>query len=228
MRRDRSTTHRFTLLLWMAALALSGCARLDPLVALELRRLPAVLLVPAVKPDGLLVSVGPFEDARSGDRPLGRYHPIWGKEVLLTADGGDLGDVVAQVFATYLKNERGWRAWFGKSTAGQPEGGADVSLSGQILEFEVKVRNWVLVRRISVRARLAVEVANRTGAQPDRILLAGSAKDWSFSFDPRRGERLVTEALLQAFQQFIETTKVVGTALNLRKLTLVPASSPAS
>lgn len=228
MRRGRLTTRGVTLLLWMAALALSGCAGSDPLVALEIRRLPAALLVPVVKPDGLLVSVGPFEDARAGDRLLGRYHPIWGKEILLTADGGDLGDVVAQVFATYLKNEQGWRAWFGKSTVGQPDGGADVRLSGQILECEVRVRNWALVRWISVRTRLAVEVANRTEAQPARILLAGSADDWFFSFDPRRGEEVVTEALLQAFQQFTETTKVLGTALRQRTLTPVPAESPAS
>jgi hypothetical protein len=129
--------------------------------------------------------------------------------------GGDLGEVIAQMLATYLVSEQGWQAWFGKASAGQPEGGPDVVLSGRILECRLEVRDWGLVWLVTARAELTVEIKNKstTETERDQIILTGTASDWFLHHDPSRLGSPLTDVLLQTFRELVGGIVVEGTML---------------
>lgn len=193
---------------------LTACST-DPLVTLELRRYPPSMWLQTSKPNGLLVSVEPFVDARDHDRFLGRSRPLGGSETIYGYTGGDLGEVIAQMLATYLAREQGWQAWFGKTSAGQPEDGPDVVLSGRILECRLDVRDWGLVWLVTARAELTVEIKNKsaTETERDQIILTGTASDWFLRYGPSRLGSPLTDVLLQTFRELVGGIVVEGTML---------------
>jgi hypothetical protein len=200
--------------LCLAGILMTACVA-EPLVNLELRRFPPTMWIQHAKPIDLLVAVEPFVDARLQSRFLGRSRLWTGRETLYGFAGGDLGDVTAQMLSTYLLREKGWQAWFAKTTVGQPEGGPDVTLSGRIVECQLDVRDWGLIWLVSARATLSVDINNKSTSElhPEQVTLHGTAEDWFFRSGPSRLSRPVTHALLQAFQELSEKTTLMDTTL---------------
>jgi hypothetical protein len=201
--------------LCLTGILLTACVA-EPLIQLELRRFPPSMGMKHSKTDDLLVAVEPFVDARLQSRFLGQSRLWTGQETLYGSAGGDLGDVIAQMLATYLLQEQGWQAWFAKARVGQPEGGPDVTLSGRIVECQLDVRDWGLVWLVSAHATLSVDINNKSTSglhQPEQVILHGTAEDWFFRYGPSRLGGPITRALLQAFHELSEKTILIDTTI---------------
>lgn len=204
-RRDRQWA---MLTLALVATMLSGsCSEKPQVVRLEIRALPRGVqtAAPGQQPWS---AVSPLADARSEGSPLGSRRQIWGGTTYFNMEGGEVGEVVAQVFVDYLKHERGWRSWLAKPGVTPPEAGPQVRLGGRILDFAVTTRNWLIVTTMTVRTKLHLELSGPNGREPYDVVIARSASSWSFGFSQDDMEALVNQTLVTTLQDFLARAKV--------------------
>jgi hypothetical protein len=204
------TSRRFpaTLPLGLAAWALAGCITADPVIPLEVRTLPPALYAAVSHRQRLQIAVPPFEDARPAESRLGSRLPLWGDVSYFNLKGGEVGQVVAQVFADYLRLRMGWGAWLAKPGVKPPDGGAAFTLSGRVLAFETEVRSWLPATRIEARTQLEIRAVNGAGADPVILVLEGAESRWTLGFDPKDVQASLNQALLNSFETFVVQTAV--------------------
>lgn len=224
--RDRNTRRApGALALWLGAWTLAGCLSADPIIPLEIRTLPPALHASVSPQQRWQVAVPPFQDARPPGSRLGSRAPLWGDVSYFNLEGGDVGQVVAQAFADWLRLRMGWGAWLAKPGVKPPEGGAAFTLSGRVVACEAHVRSWLAVTHIEVRTRLEVEAVNGAAGEPLPVVLEGVGSRWRFGFDPRDVEASLNQALLDGFEGLLAQTSVEGGRLR-RKGGTTPTGEP--
>lgn len=206
------------------SVALGSCTSAATGIEVEIRRLPSIVQTGGMQPDGILAAVDRFKDRRD-ERGLRDQEPrLWKQNVLFTAGDGDIGDLTAEAFAIYLRHKLGWRAWVGKATAAQPEGGADARISGRIMELGATLSNYGAITTVCVKVEFQVDVMSRSDVEPLSITLSASKSAWFFRTTSDRVERLLSLTLIDAFDQFDKQTEVIG---NLVRLTVTPSQPKA-
>jgi hypothetical protein len=182
-------------------------------IEVEIRRLPSIIQTGRIEPNGILATVDVFEDRRDEQRLRDQEPRLWGQDILFSARGGEIGDLTAEAFATYLKHKLGWRAWVGKATAAQPEGGANVRISGRIVELGATERSYVAITTVSVQVRLQVDAMNRSEVEPVSVILNASRNAWYVRATADKVQRLLSLTLVDAFDQFSKKTEVMENAV---------------
>lgn len=197
------------LVLWV----LAGCVSREPVRLLEIRTLPPAIQA-AAEQGRLRVAVVPFTDARPAGSRLGSRVPLFGDTTYFNLQGGAVGDVVAEMIAEYLRQEKGWRTWLAKPGVKPPEGGPAVTLSGRVLAFEAQARSWFMVTNIEVRTELEVEAVVEADKEPIRLILEETDSQWTLGFAPRDVESSLNQALLRSFGKLVRDTGVVEQKLS--------------
>ncbi len=190
---------------------LVGCAGKGEVIPLTVQPIHEKQATAAKPQNVLRVAVAPFEDARSDKGHLGVRTHLWGGKSYFTVSRGQAGEVTAESLAKYLTN-KGWKV----VPTDRGDGGADVILSGQILDFTVNAKSGAFHTNLTAKARLLLQAKNAADDSQVRMTVNGTGSDRVFWFAPEDAETLVNEVLTDAFAKLIQDTAVERNALRLR------------
>ena len=158
------------------------------------------------------VVIQPFEDHRTDRSRLGTRHHLWGGESYFSLSSGSLGETTAQAFVDYLKS-RGWNVTLTKGNAAT---GADMTISGQLIEGVVDAQSAIGETTLNAKSRLAVQVKNHADGSQVRETLISTGVNQVFWFDPEDAQELLNELYNKNFEKFMVDTTLDGKFLKLR------------
>lgn len=202
---------RMLLMCWVSLIALAGCAGTGEVIPLQIH--PILTKSEAVsKPTPTLrVAVGSIEDGRSHKTGLGVRTHLWGGVSYFDVPGGNPADVVAQALVDYL-TAKGWQV----SKRGAGETGADVVLTGKILDFSVHAKSRVGFTEVTAKTKVALQAQNGADGSAIRMTLNGNGADDVFWFDPEDAQALVNDVLTDSFGKLVQDTTVENKQLRLK------------
>jgi uncharacterized lipoprotein YajG len=191
------------IVLSVGLLSLAGCAGRGEVITLDLHAIKpsAEMTTPLAERDSLRIDVAGFEDARLDTKRIGVRQHSGGGVSYFDVRGGKPGPVVTQVVADYLKM-KGWNAKVGQG------GGADVILTGKLLDFSVHAKSRMFVTDIEVKTQIRVEAKNTRDGSTVRMTLVGNGSESVFGFNPENIENLLSEILAQNFEKMLADTQV--------------------
>lgn len=190
-------------------MALAGCAGKGEVVTLDIRVGQSGPEAMAKEADGVSVAVTAFEDARPETKRLGTRTHLWGGETYFNVRGGKPGDVVPAVVADYLK-QKGWRAEVAKT------GGADVTLTGKVLDLSVDAKSKFFSTEITVKTKMAIQAQNAADGSVIHMTLNGDGSQSVFWFEPEDAQSLVNDMLTDSLEELVANTKVENKLLRLK------------
>ncbi|MEP6960421.1 MAG: hypothetical protein ABI980_16970 [Nitrospirota bacterium] len=158
------------------------------------------------------VAILPFEDNRTNRLHLGTRHHLWGGESHFSLSSGSLGETTAQAFADYLKS-RGWNATLAK---GNGAAGADMTITGQLVDVVVDAQSGIGQTTLNAKSRLTVQVKNHADDSQVRETLTSTGANQVFWFDPGDAQELLNELCNKNFEKFMMDTTLDGKVLKLR------------
>jgi hypothetical protein len=159
------------------------------------------------------IAILPFEDNRPNRSHLGTRYHIWGGESHFSLFSGTLGESTAQALADYLR-ERGWNAAVAK---GNGAAGADVTITGQLVDIGVDARSSIGQTALNARNQLIVFVKNHADGSQIRETLTSSGTNEVFWFDDEDAQELLNELYNKNFEKFMADTSLDGKVLKLRR-----------
>ncbi|MEY4705759.1 MAG: hypothetical protein RL042_1964, partial [Nitrospirota bacterium] len=166
------------LMCWISLMALVGCAGTGEIIPLQIHPIVAGTEGTTQKAS-LRVAVGSIEDGRSHKTGLGVRTHLWGGVSYFDVPGGNPADVVAQALTDYL-TAKGWQV----TKRGAGDGGADVVLTGKILDLAVHAKSRVGFTEVAAKTKLTLQAQNVADGSTIRMTLNGSGNDDVFWFDP--------------------------------------------
>jgi len=206
--------------LWVLGLglfSLTGCAGEEAALNLEVRGLPPAVRTVAPQDSRLKVAVAPFEDARAEPGPIGTHKHLGSRDTPFNVMGAELGEGVVLMLIDELKYRQGWDAWLSKPGVTPPEGGPDVTISGQVVRFIANARTWFGLTEITVNMELAVQALNGQDGTEVRLTLVGDGSRRVFLFEQTDIEELLNVTLRETLKKLLEVTKVEHRALQLKQ-----------
>ena len=196
---------------WVSLIVLAGCAGTGEVIPLQIHPTMAGSEGVAKQKAAVRVAVGSFEDGRSHKTGLGVRTHLWGGVSYFDVPGGNPADVVAQALADYL-TAKGWQV----TKRGAGESGADVVLTGKILDFSVHAKSRVGYTEVTTKTKLALQAQNVADGSTIRMILNGSGGDDIFWFDSEDAQALVNEVLTESFGKLVQDTTVENKQLRLK------------
>jgi len=202
---------RQTLLMcWVSLVALAGCAGTGEVIPLQIHPIVTGSEGVAKQRAAVRVAVGSVEDGRSHKTGLGVRTHLWGGVSYFDVPGGNPADVVAQALTDYL-TAKGWQV----TKRGAGDNGADVVLTGKILDFSVHAKSRVGFTEVTTKTKLALQAQNVADGSTIRMTLNGSGGDDIFWFDPEDAQALVNDVLTDSFGKLVQDTKIENKSLRL-------------
>lgn len=201
---------RTLLMCWLSLIALAGCAGTGEIIPLQIHPIVTGSEGVAKQRAALRVAVGSVEDGRSHKTGLGVRTHLWGGVSYFDVPGGNPADVVAQALTDYL-TAKGWQVTKG----GAGDNGADVVLTGKILDFSVHAKSRVGFTEVTTKTKLALQAQNVADGSTIRMTLNGSGGDDIFWFDPEDAQALVNDVLTDSFGKLVQDTKIENKSLRL-------------
>ena len=159
------------------------------------------------------VAILPFEDSRTNRSHLGTRYHLWGGESHFDLSSGTLGESTAQALADYLK-ERGWNAAVAKGNGAM---GADVTITGQLVDIVVDAKSGVGQTDLKGKNRLIILVNNHADGSQIRETLSSTGINQVFWFDQEDAQDLLNELFNKNFEKFMADTALDGKLLKLRR-----------
>lgn len=191
---------------------LGGCAGKGDMVPINVGLRPSA--APGAASAGTVkVVVTPFQDDRSDRTKLGTRHSLWGSDEAYTVKSGTVGEATAKALAEYL-TRKGWRAEY-VASAGQV-GGADVVISGKVLELSADAHGAVGSTDITAKNKVTFQAANQEDGSSITSTNSHTGTYTVFWYAPEDGEEILSEVLERNFEKFVSQTKFDGAALRFR------------
>jgi hypothetical protein len=159
------------------------------------------------------VAILPFEDNRTNRSYLGTRYHLWGGESHFSIPSGPLGESTAQAFADYIRG-KGWNVTVAK---GNGAAGADVTITGQLVDVGVDARSGVGQTVLNAKNQLVVFVKNHADGSQVREALMSTGTDQVFWFDPEDAQELLNELYNKNFEKFVNDTTLDGKVLKVRR-----------
>jgi uncharacterized lipoprotein YajG len=202
---------RMLLMCWVSLIALAGCAGTGEVIPLQIH--PIMTQSEKVEKQGatVRVAVGSFEDGRSYKTGLGVRTHLWGGVSYFDVPGGDPADMAAQALTEYL-TAKGWQV----TKRGAVNNGADVVLTGKILDLSVHAKSRIGFTEVTTKSKLALQAQNVADGSTIRMTLNGSGGDDIFWFDPEDAQTLVNDVLTDSFSKLLQDTKIENKQLRLK------------
>jgi hypothetical protein len=202
---------RTLLICWLSLIALAGCAGTGEVIPLQIHPIVTGSEGVAKQRAAVRVAVGSVEDGRSHKTGLGVRTHLWGGVSYFDVLGGNPADVVAQALTDYL-TAKGWQV----TKRGAGDNGADVVLTGNILDFSVHAKSRVGFTEVTTKTKLALQALNVADGSTIRMTLNGSGGDDIFWFDPEDAQALVNDVLTDSFGKLVQDTMVENKQLRLK------------
>lgn len=192
---------------------LGGCAGKGDAVPLNLGSKPSTTSAAEAPLGAVKVVVTPFQDDRSDRTKLGSRHSLWGSDEAYTVKNGSVGEATAKAFADYLAR-KGWRAQYASSAS--QAGGADVVITGKILELSADAHGAVGSTDITAKNKLTFQAANQKDGSSITSTNSHTGTYTVFWYAPEDGEEILNEVLERNFEKFAGQTKFDGGTLRFR------------
>ncbi|ULA65580.1 MAG: hypothetical protein LZF86_220041 [Nitrospira sp.] len=192
---------------------LGGCAGKSEEVPMNVGLAPVTTPAAVAPVSSVKVVVIPFQDDRSDRMKLGIRRTRVGADQTLTVKSGTVGEATAKAFADYLIR-KGWRAQY-VSSASQT-GGADVVISGKILELSTDTHGMIGSTDITAKSKMTVQASNQVDGSSITSTNSHTGNYTVFWYAPEDGEELLSEVLERNFEKFMSSTKFDGAALRFR------------
>jgi hypothetical protein len=214
LEREVRVKHIVLRMVLLGSLILAGgCAGKGDTVPINVGSKPSVTPAAEAPVGAVKVIVTPFQDDRSDRTKLGSRHSLWGSDEAYTVKSGTIGEATAKAFVDYLIR-KGWRAQY-VSSASQA-GGADVVISGKILELSTNARGTVGSTDITAKNKVAFQAANQSDGSSITSTNSHTGTYTVFWYTPEDGEEILNEVLERNFEKFASQTKFDGAALRFR------------
>jgi uncharacterized lipoprotein YajG len=201
---------RMLLMCWISLIALAGCAGTGEVIPLQIHPIVTGSEGVAKQRAAVRVAVGSVEDGRTHKTGLGVRTHLWGGVSYFDVPGGNPADVVAQALSDYL-TAKGWQV----TKRGAGEAGADVILTGKILDFSVHAKSRVGFTEVTTKTKLALQAQNVADGSTIRMTLNGSGADDVFWFDQEDAQAIVNDVLTDSFGKLVQDTKIENKSLRL-------------
>lgn len=192
---------------------LGGCAGKGDAVPLTVGLTPSVTPAGTAPVSRVRVVVTPFQDDRSDRTTLGSRHSLWGSDEPYTVKSGTVGEATAKALANYL-TRKGWRAEYVPSSS--QAGGADVVISGKILELSADAHGAVGSTDITAKNKMTFQAANKVDGSSITSTNSHTGTYTVFWYAPEDGQEILNEVLDRNFEKFASQTKFDGAALRFR------------
>lgn len=197
----------------LCALALAqsvACSTSGEMLPLEIRLGPSLpsRTVPAAQ--RLKVGIAPFEDRRADTSRIGIRRDWLGGEALVTVEGSQLGEVIAEMAVDYVKKRQGWDAWIAKPGVPLPSGGPDVMLEGSITAFAVEAVPGLGGTDLTATVQMTVEARRLPAGWTGVVTLARTDRQRVFSFAREDLEALVNATVRKSLESFLAQVAVEG------------------
>ena len=203
--------YRTLLMCWISLVVLAGCAGTGEVIPLQIHPLVAGPEGTAKQKAAIRVAVGSFEDNRSHHTNLGVRTHLWGGISYFDVPGGKPSDVIAQALADYLA-AKGLQV----AKRGAGDGGADVVLTGKILDLSVHAKSRVGFTEVTTKTKLALQAQNVADGSTIHMTLNGSGGDDVFWFEPEEVQALVNDVLTDSFGKLVQDTTIENKLLRLK------------
>lgn len=190
-----------------------GCAGKGDAVPLNVGGVSSAKPAAEAPVGAVKVVVTPFLDDRSDRTNLGTRHSLWGSDEAYTLKSGTVGEATAKAFADYL-TRKGWRAQY-VSSASQA-GGADVVISGKILELSANAHGAIGSTDITAKNKVTFQAANQKDGSSITSTNSHTGTYTVFWYAPEDGEEILNEVLERNFEKFASQTRFDGAALRFR------------
>lgn len=189
--------------MWFFSLfQLQGCAPSRDFTALEIRNTRPMLKRTVPESEQLKVAVVPFEDRRDDTRGIGTRRDWLGISTTWTVVGDYVGDMIAEVVVDHLKRSFGWQAWIVRPGILQPDGGADITITGTILAFEATVGPAFGDRNLSVTTHIRLNASETVHNRSISEAIEDTVTHRVFWFEPRDLEYLINSTLRKQMDRF--------------------------
>lgn len=202
---------RMLLMCWVSLITLAGCAGTGEVIPLQIHPIVTGSEGVARQRAAVRVAVGSVEDGRSHKTGLGVRTHLWGGVSYFDVPGGNPADVFTQALTDYL-TAKGWQV----TKRGAGDNGADVVLTGKILDFSVHAKSRVGFTEVTTKTKLALQAQNVADGSTIRMTLNGSGGDDVFWFDPEDAQALVNDVLTDSFGKLVQDTTVENKLLRLK------------
>ncbi len=202
---------RMLLMCWVSLIALAGCAGTGEVIPLQIHPIMTQSERVAKQGAAVRVAVESFEDGRSYKTGLGVRTHLWGGVSYFDVPGGNPADVAAQALTEYL-TAKGWQV----TKRGGTNNGADVILTGKILDLSVHAKSRIGFTEVTTKSKLALQAQNVADGSTIRMTLNGSGGDDIFWFDPEDAQTLVNDVLTDSFSKLLQDTKIENKQLRLK------------
>lgn len=189
---------------------LTGCAGTGEIVPLKIQALPSVRSINQNFQD-IKVVVAPFEE-ESGTNRLGVRTHLGGGETVFTAQGGRLGEVMAQVVADNLKS-MGFQVWVKKTDASEVPPAPDITIGGQVQQLSAQAQSRFFSTKMKARVRVVIQATNASDRSTVRLNLEGTREDAVFWFEPGEVQELVNRTLKDNLDRLLADIRVKDRAL---------------
>lgn len=198
----------------MGLMALAGCAGKGKVVYLDIQAEPLVAQATQDVHE-LNVAVVPLEDLRPQKSRLGSRTHLGGGVTHFDVPGGNPGEVIARVIADYLK-QKGWRVWVKSPGGPMPQGGADVTMRGQVQQFSANAKSRFFSTEITVKTKLTIQVLNVADNSHTSMTLDGARTASVFWFEPEDVQKLLNETLKESLAKLTADAKDENRSLRLK------------
>ena len=202
---------RTLLICWVSLIAMAGCAGRGEVIPLQIHPIVTGSEGVAKQKAAVRVAVGSFEDGRNHKTGLGVRTHLWGGVSYFDVPGGNPADVVAQALADYL-TAKGWQV----TKRGAGESGADVVLTGKILDFSVHAKSRVGFTEVTTETKVSLQAQNVADGSTIHMTLNGTGGDDVFWFDPEDAQALVNNVLTDSFGKLVQDTTFENKLLRLK------------
>ena len=191
-------------------LLLAGCAGTGEVVPLKIKSLPSVRSINQNFQD-IKVVVERFEEGSEASRLGVRTH-LGGGETVFTAQGGKIGEVVAQVVADNLKS-MGFQVWVRRSDATEVPAKPDITITGEVQQLSVQARSRVFSTKMTTKIKVVIQAANASDRSTVRLNLEGARESAVFWFEPDEVQELVNRTLKENLDKLLADIRVQDRAL---------------
>ena len=202
----------------MASLLMgAGCGGTGKTFFLDLQQKQAAAQYQYMEPEPVRIVIEPFEDRRLEKSRLGLRTHLWGGVTYFNVAGERPGDVIVQALADRLKT-RGWkdRAWtvrVASSGAVTNLNDADISISGQLLDFSANAKSRPFSTVVNTSSKMVITARN-LGDQSSTIrAIEGAQSDTVVWFSEDDVQQLLAATLKDSIDRYLADTTIVQKAL---------------
>jgi len=200
------------IMLLAGMLLTSGCGGSGQTYYLDV--IPKQVAAQMAEPEAVKIVIEPFEDRRVEKNRVGMRTHLWGGVTYFNVTGEKPGEVYAQALAERLR-ARGWhdRSWDVRVASGGPANGADIVISGQILDLTANAKSRIFSTALTTSSKVTISARNSGDKSTTNRSIEGAQTNTVFWFSDEDIQSLLRATIKDTIDRYVEDTTVMQRAV---------------